>query len=377
MLALGSGGLVPYLCVTRVEPLMSKVYNFSAGPAILPKEAIDEAIEGLKEYKDTGLSVVEISHRSKAWEDQMEEAEALVRELYNVNDDYHVLFLQGGASTQFGMIPMNVLRQDETAAYLDTGSWSSKAIKDAKLYGKINVVASSKNSNYNYIPKDYTVDGSSAYFHITTNNTIFGTEIHNIPEVDVPIVADMSSDIFSRPLDMTPFSIIYAGAQKNMGPAGATLVIIRKDMIERAGRELPAMLNYKNHAEKDSMYNTPPVFSIYLSYLTLKWLKNQGGLSAIHKKNMEKANLLYDEVSRNPLFEATAAKEDRSLMNATFVTKEASDEARFAEYAEKNGIYGLEGHRSVGGFRASMYNAMDKSTVEHLVELMQEFEKKN
>jgi phosphoserine aminotransferase len=352
------------------------IHNFSAGPAILPKEAINEAIEGLKNFKNTGMSVVEISHRSKAWEETMADAEAIVRELFNVPDTYAVMFLQGGASTQFAQVPMNLLPQDGSAAYLDTGSWSSKAIKEAKLYGNVNVVASSKDKNYNYIPKSFEVDSSNAYFHITTNNTIFGTQIHNIPNVSVPIVADMSSDVFSRPIEIEKYGLIYAGAQKNMGPAGTTLVIVRKDLLNSANRTMPVIFNYATHAENGSMYNTPPVFAIYLSYLTLKWVKNQGGLVEMERRNKEKAEILYNEIDNNPLFEGTTEKEDRSLMNATFVCKNEEHSADFLKFAQEKGCDGLKGHRSVGGFRASIYNALPKESIEHLVSVMKEFANK-
>jgi len=352
------------------------IHNFSAGPAILPKEAIDEAIEGLRNFKNTGMSVVEISHRSKAWEETMADAEAIVRELFNIPDSYAVMFLQGGASTQFAQVPMNLLPENGSAAYLETGVWSTKAIKEAKLYGNVNVVASSKDKNFNYIPKGFTVDNSEKYLHITTNNTIFGTQIQDIPNVEIPIVADMSSDVFSRPIDIEKYGLIYAGAQKNMGPAGTTLVIVRKDLLDSAKRTMPVIFNYATHAENQSMYNTPPVFAIYLSYLTLKWVKNVGGLKEIERRNQEKAAFLYNEIDNNPLFEGTAAVEDRSLMNVTFVCKNEEHSSDFLKFAQEKGCDGLKGHRSVGGFRASIYNALPKSSVEHLVSVMQEFANK-
>lgn len=355
---------------------MTTIHNFSAGPAILPKEAIDEAIEGLKNFKNTGISVVEISHRSPQWEETMEDARNLIKELYGIGNEFEVLFLQGGASMQFTQIPQNLLPEGGKAAYLKTGVWAANAVKEAKFWGNVDVVASSEDKNYNYIPKDYSIPSDAAYFHITTNNTIYGTEMHSIPDSPVPIIADMSSDIFSFPVDMNKFGMIYAGAQKNMGPAGATLVIVRKDMLGKAGRNIPTMLDYRTHIDKESMYNTPPVFAIYLSYLTLKWLKKNGGVEGMQKLNQEKAALLYNEIDRNPLFEGTTAKEDRSLMNVTFVAKDKETEKKFESFAEELMCSGLKGHRSVGGFRASLYNALPKSSVEHLVQVMQDFEKK-
>lgn len=355
---------------------MTQIHNFSAGPAVLPQEAIDEAIEGLKNFKGTGLSVVTISHRSPQWEETMEDAENLIRELYGVGNEFAVLFLQGGASMQFTQIPQNLLPEGGKAAYLKTGVWAANAVKEAKFWGNVDVVASSEDKNYNYIPKNYTIPSDAAYFHITTNNTIYGTEMHSMPDSPIPVIADMSSDIFSYPVDMDKFGMIYAGAQKNMGPAGATLVIVRKDLLGKAGRNIPTMLDYRTHIDKGSMYNTPPVFAIYLSYLTLKWLKGQGGVEGIQKMNQEKATLLYNEIDRNPLFEGTTAKEDRSLMNVTFVAKDKETEKKFESFAEELMCSGLKGHRSVGGFRASLYNALPKSSVEHLVNVMQEFERK-
>jgi phosphoserine aminotransferase len=352
---------------------MTKVHNFYAGPAILPQEAIDEAIEGLKNFKGTNLSVVEISHRTPEWEQTMADAEALVRELFNVSDEYAVLFLQGGASMQFCMIPQNFLPEGGEAAYLNTGTWASNAIKEAKYFGNVNVVASSEDKNFSYIPKNYTIPTDAAYFHITTNNTIFGTQLHEMPKSPVPLVADMSSDIFSRPIDVNQFDLIYAGAQKNMGPAGTTLVIVKKDWVGKSGRKIPTMLNYKTHIDKESMFNTPPVFAIYLSYLTLKWLKNNGGVTAMQKKNQEKAAILYKEIDENPLFIGTTSVEDRSLMNVNFVMKDPSMEKDFLRYAEERHIVGLPGHRSIGGFRASIYNAMPVESVEFLVQTMHEF----
>lgn len=354
---------------------MSKIHNFSAGPGILPKEAIEEAISGLQNFKNMDLSVVEISHRSKEWEETMEQSEALIRELFGLNDNYAVMFLQGGASSQFFMIPMNYLAEDGKAAYLKTGTWASNATKEAKLFGNVEIVASSEDRNYCYIPKVYNIPTDASYFHITTNNTIFGTQLQEIPKSPIPIFADMSSDIFSKVVDPNQFDLIYAGAQKNMGPAGSTLVIVKKEWLHKTVRKVPTMLNYKTHFEKGSMYNTPPVFAIYLSYLTLKWLKNLGGVSEIQKRNEAKAALLYAEIDRNPLFKGTTAVEDRSKMNVTFVCPEVETEKRFSEMAIKNHISGIDGHRSVGGFRASLYNALPIESVQALVSLMQDFEK--
>jgi phosphoserine aminotransferase len=355
---------------------MTKIYNFYAGPAILPQEAIDEAVEGLKNFKGMGLSVVEISHRTPEWESTMAEAEALVRELLGVSDAYAVLFLQGGASMQFCQVPYNLLPVNGKAAYLKTGTWASNAIKEASIIGNVEIVASSEDKNFSYIPKNYTIPSDAAYFHITTNNTIFGTQMHHIPDSPVPIVADMSSDIFSRPIDVNKYDLIYAGAQKNMGPAGATLVIIKKDILGKSGRKLPTMLDYNTHIKGESMFNTPPVFAIYLSYLTLKWVKKMGGVEAMQKRNEEKGKVLYGEIDRNTLFQGTTAIEDRSLMNPTFVMTKPELEKEFLKFSEANNIVGIKGHRSVGGFRTSTYNALSLDSVNHLVNVMQEFEKK-
>jgi phosphoserine aminotransferase len=331
----------------------------------------------MRNFKGTGLSVVEISHRSPQWEETMAEAEALIRELLGVSDEYAVLFLQGGASMQFTQIPFNLLPEGGTAAYLKTGTWSSNAIKEAKYFGNVHVVASSEDKNFSYIPKGYEIPSDAAYFHITTNNTIFGTQMQQIPDSPVPLIADMSSDIFSKPVDVNKYDLIYAGAQKNMGPAGVTLVIVKKSIVGKSGRKIPTMLDYKTHIDKESMFNTPPVFAIYLSYLTLKWVKKMGGVAGMQKINEEKAKVLYDEIDRNPLFTGTTAVEDRSLMNPTFVMTKPEMEAEFLKVAEEAGLSGIQGHRSVGGFRTSLYNAMPKSSVEYLVGIMQEFAKKH
>lgn len=352
-----------------------KKINFFAGPAILAQEVIEEASKSALSFGDMGLSILEISHRSKEFSAVMEEAEALVRELLNVSDDFAVLFLTGGASSQFYFTAMNFLNEGETAGYLDTGTWSTKAIKEAKVFGNLEVVASSKDKNYNYIPKGYAIPEGMKYLHLTSNNTIFGTELFDLPETDLPIIADMSSNIFSRPINVEDYACIYAGAQKNLGPAGVTLVIVRKDMVGKVDRALPTMLNYQTHIDKGSTFNTPPAYPIYVSMLTLRWLKAQGGLAAMEKINIEKANLLYNEIDRNPLFYGTAEKEDRSRMNVCFkLHNEDLMDAFLAKCDEANCV-GVKGHRSVGGFRASIYNAMPISGVQTLVDVMQAFEK--
>ncbi len=355
---------------------MSKVHNFSAGPAILPQQAIDQSIEALKDFAGTGLSLITVSHRGKEFVAVMEEAVANAKELLGVPEGYSVLFLQGGASMQFYMVALNLLAEGKTAAYLNTGTWASNAIKEAKLVGNVNVVASSEDKNFNYIPKGYTVPSDSAYFHITTNNTIFGTEIHEDYDVDCPLVADMSSDIYSRPVDVSKYDLIYAGAQKNIGPAGTTLVIVKDEILGKSGRALPTMLNYETHIKKESMFNTPPVFPIFVVNETFKWLKGIGGVNEMYKLNKAKAELLYNEIDNNSLFVGTAAKEDRSIMNVTFVLENDSLQNDFLEYCKNANISGIKGHRSVGGFRASMYNALDINSVQALVDVMKEFESK-
>ncbi|HNR28458.1 MAG TPA: 3-phosphoserine/phosphohydroxythreonine transaminase [Bacteroidales bacterium] len=354
---------------------MKTTHNFNAGPCVLPKEAVQAGIEALKDFNNSGMSVIEISHRSKDWEAVMNECRALWKELLHIPDNYEVLFLGGGASLQFCMVPMNLL--EKKAAYLDTGVWAKKALKEAKAFGEVVNVASSAESNYNFVPKKYTIPADADYFHITTNNTIYGTEIHTDLDSPVLLVADMSSDIMSRPVDVSKYGLIYGGAQKNVGPAGVTFVIIRKDILGKVSRHLPSMLDYRIHIEGESMYNTPPVFSIFIMTRTLKWLKNLGGLKAIQKINREKADLLYSEIDRNSLFRGTAAKEDRSLMNICFVMAEGHEslEAEFLDFAKSRGMVGIKGHRSVGGFRASVYNACPKESVQALVDCMREFEK--
>lgn len=350
-----------------------KTYNFYAGPAILAEEVKKQAAQAALEYEDTGLSLMEMSHRSAEVTAIMEEAVALTKELLNIPEGYHVLFLQGGASLQFYMSALNLLDSGKTAAYVDTGAWSKKAIKEAKRCGGVEVVASSSDENYNYIPKNIDVPANAQYVHITTNNTIFGTQFQQVPDFDVPVVADMSSDIFSRPIDVSQYDVIYAGAQKNMGTAGATLVIVREGALGKVSRELPSMLDYRLFIEKDSLYNTGPVFPIYVSLLTLRWIKKNGGVSGMMLRNEEKANLLYEAIDNHPLFYGTAAKEDRSKMNVCFLLHETSRSAEFLTACADAGIVGVKGHRSVGGFRASIYNAMDLSGVRQLVRVMEEF----
>lgn len=350
-----------------------KKHNYSAGPCILPQEVFEKSAQAILNYNYSGLSILEISHRSKDFIAIMEEARALVLELLNLKGKgYQVLFLSGGASLEFLMVPYNLMKVNGKAAYLDSGTWASGAIKEAKNFGETLVVASSKTANYNFIPKDFTIPTDVDYFHCTSNNTIFGTQMQSFPKTKIPLVCDMSSDIFSRVIDFSQFDLIYAGAQKNLGPAGTTLVVIKEVILGKTGRTIPNMLDYQQHIAKESMYNTPPVFPIYASLLTLQWLKNQGGIAAIEKINNQKASLLYNEIDNNPLFEGTAVKEDRSKMNATFVLKDASHQEQFDKLWKEAGISGLTGHRSVGGYRASMYNALPLESVQVLVSVMQE-----
>lgn len=352
-----------------------KIHNFSAGPSILPQEVFQKSAEAILDYNKSGLSILEISHRSDAFVEIIETARKLVLELLDLtNKGYEVLFLQGGASMQFLMVPYNLMLENGKAAYLDTGAWSSGAIKEARAFGSTEVVASSKSENYSFIPKSYKVPNTASYFHCTSNNTIFGTQMNSFPQLEIPLVCDMSSDIFSRDIDYSQFDLIYAGAQKNSGPAGSTLVIIKQEILGNSAREIPSILDYKQHIAKESMYNTPPVFAIYASLLTLQWLKSKGGVAEISKLNDEKAKLLYAEIDRNSLFCGTARTEDRSKMNVTFVLKDESQSAAFEKLCENSGISGLKGHRSVGGFRASIYNAMPIESVAILVDVMIDFE---
>ncbi len=351
-------------------------HNFGAGPCILPKEVFEEASRAVIDFNGTGLSILEISHRSKEFEEVVIETEKLVRELLEVPAGYSILFLQGGASQQFAMVPMNLLPENGKASYLDTGVWATKAAKEAKKVGQVEIVASSSDKNYNYIPKDFVVPSDAAYFHYTSNNTIYGTEVFEKPSTSVTTVVDMSSDILSRTINVSEFGLIYAGAQKNMGPAGVTLVIIKDDLFAKSGRTIPTIFDYEAHAKAGSMYNTPPVFSIYVSMLNLRWLKAKGGISVIEQENIIKARTLYDEIDRNPFFKGTAAVEDRSRMNVTFVMDTPELEAEFLALAKERNLIGIKGHRSVGGFRASIYNALSISSINALVDTMREFEEK-
>jgi phosphoserine aminotransferase len=350
-----------------------KKHNFSAGPCILPQEVLQQASQAVINFNNSNLSLIEISHRSKDFVAVMDKAIALVKELLNLPEGYSVLFLQGGASTQFLMTALNLLKTDGKAAYINTGAWSDKAIKEAKKLGDINVIASSDDKNFSYIPKGYTVPTDVDYLHFTSNNTIFGTQFQEFPAVkgDSLLVCDMSSDIFSRQFDASKFDLIYAGAQKNMGPAGATLVIVKDEILNKTGREIPTMLDYTTHIKKESMFNTPPVFPIYVSMLTLEWLKKNGGVEWIEKVNNAKAELLYTEIDRNPYFKGAAAVEDRSKMNVTFVLTDKSKQDPFDKLWNDAGINGLKGHRSVGGYRASIYNALPLESVQVLVDAMQ------
>ncbi|MEN9336006.1 MAG: hypothetical protein RLZZ500_993 [Bacteroidota bacterium] len=353
-----------------------KKHNYSAGPCILPQEVFEQSAQAILDFNQSGLSILEISHRSKDFIAVMEEARSLVLELLGLEGKgYQVLFLQGGASMEFLRVPYNYMKIDGKAAYLDTGTWAANAIKEAQLFGETVIVGSSKASNYNYIPKDYTIPTDVDYFHCTSNNTIFGTQIQSFPKTEVPMICDMSSDIFSRSLDFSQFALIYAGAQKNMGPAGTTLVVIKEEYLGKTGRTLPSMMDYQKQIKAESMYNTPAVFPVYASLLTLQWLKKQGGIAGIEKINAAKAALLYQEIDRNPLFEGAAAVEDRSMMNATFLLKDAAHTEKFDALWKAAGISGLNGHRSVGGYRASMYNALPLESVQVLVNAMQELER--
>jgi phosphoserine aminotransferase len=352
-------------------------HNFGAGPGILPQEVLKQASGAVIDFNGTGLSLLEISHRSKEFEAVLDEAVALVKELFAVPEGYSVLFLQGGASTQFAMAPYNLLPSTGKAAYLETGVWANKALKEAKFFGEVEIIASSKADNFTYIPKDYTIPADAAYFHITSNNTIYGTQLQEFPKSPVPLVCDMSSDIFSRKINVADFGLIYAGAQKNMGPAGVTLVIVKDEILGKVDRKIPAMFNYQVQIEGGSMYNTPPCFAIYVSMLTLRWLKAKGGVEVIEQENITKARVLYDEIERNPLFKPVCAVEDRSNMNVTFVMENAELEKPFLKLCDERGIVGIKGHRSVGGFRASIYNALPITSIYALIDVMQEFAEGN
>ena len=358
---------------------MKKAYNFNAGPCVLPKEVIESTIEAIRNFDNTGIGLLEISHRTPGWERIMAETEQLWRDLLDIPQEYAVIFLGGGASTQFFEVPANFL--NKKAAYLQTGVWAKKAIKEAKFYGEVEVVASSEDKTYSYIPKNYTIPADADYFHITTNNTIYGTEIREDIDSPVTLIADMSSDIMSRKVDVRKYGMIYGGAQKNVGPAGVTFVIVRKDLLGKVNRPLQTMVDYRTHIgaepKNNSMFNTPPVSAIFVMHETLKWLKNLGGVEVMNKINKQKSKLLYDEIDRNSLFVGTAAKEDRSIMNHCWVMAPGKEHLQdeFMAFAKERGMVGIKGHRSVGGFRASLYNACPVEAVEALVACMQDFEK--
>ena len=354
-----------------------KKYNFNAGPCVLPRPAVEASIDAIRNFDNTGIGLLEISHRTPGWEKVMKECVELWRELLNIPDNYKVLFVGGGASTQFFTIPANLM--NKKAAYLQTGVWAKKAMNEAKFYGDVEIVASSEDKNYSYIPKNYNIPTDADYFHITTNNTIYGTELKEDIDSPITLVADMSSDIMSRPVDISKYGIIYGGAQKNVGPAGVAFVIVREDILGKVGRPIPSIVDYRSHIKGGSMFNTPPVFSIYVMYETLKWLKAMGGIDKMHEINIDKAQRLYDEIDRNKMFVGTAAKEDRSIMNVCFVMKEEfkDKEADFLKFAAEQGMVGIKGHRSVGGFRTSIYNSCPVEAVDALVKCMQDFEKQN
>ena len=350
-----------------------KKHNFSAGPSILAPEVFQKASQALLDFEGTGLSVIEVSHSSPEFVRVIERARALALEIAGLDDSYTTLFLQGGASMQFLMVPYNLL--ETKAAYIDTGTWANKAQKEAALFGNTEVIASSKADGYKYIPKNVTVPTDANYLHITTNNTIYGTEFHSLPQTDIPLVADMSSDIFSRPLDYKQFSLIYAGSQKNLGASGSTLVIVKKDILGKVSRKLPSMMDYQLHIKNDSMFNTPSTFAVYVNLLVLEWIQAQGGLQALGKRNQAKADLLYGEIDRNPLVVGYANKEDRSLMNVVFNLTDESTKERFDTLCKEANISGIKGHRSVGGYRASIYNALPLESVQVLVDVLKEFER--
>ena len=354
-----------------------KKHNFSAGPSILPDVAYQNAAKAILDFNGTGLSILSISHRTKDFEDVLDSAQSLMRELLNIPENYHIYFVGGGASTQFFHIPANFL--GKKAGYVNTGVWTKKAIKEAKFYGEVEVIATSEDRNFCYIPKGFEIPSDLDYLYICTNNTIHGTEYFEDLDSPVPVIADMSSDILARPIDVSKYAVIYGGAQKNLAPAGVSFVIIRDDMLKKVVRPLPTMMNVNTHVENNSMFNTPPVFPIYVMNETLKWIKDMGGLEAMYKRNVEKAKVLYDEIERNSLFRPTVDEGDRSLMNVTFVMAEGKEDLapEFLKFATERGMVGIKGHRLVGGFRASIYNALPKESVEALVACMQEFEALN
>jgi len=356
---------------------MSTIHNFGAGPGILPKTVFEQASQAVLNFNNSGLSILEISHRSKDFVAVVDKAVALVKELLEVPEGYSVVFLQGGASTQFMQVPYNLMKEGGKAAYLKTGVWAAKAEKEARLFGQTIVVASAEDKNYTYIPEGFEIPADADYFHCTSNNTIYGTQMKSFPTSPIPMVCDMSSDIFSKPVDVSKFSLIYAGAQKNMGPAGATLVIVKDSVLGQSGRTLPSMVDYAVHIKENSLYNTPPVFAIYVCMLTLEWVKAQGGVAAMGERNKAKAELLYGELDRNPMFVPTVVPEYRSEMNVNFLLAKPELESDWDALCKEAGLHGLKGHRSVGGYRASMYNALPIESVQVLVETMREFERRN
>ncbi len=359
-----------------IQSAKSVIHNFGAGPSILPKEVFEKASQAILDFNHTGLSILEIGHRTALFQEVMDEVRALVKELMDLNNDHEVLFLHGGATTQFMQVPMNLLDENEMAAYADTGVWSSKAIKEAKLFGHADIVCSGKDTGYRSLPKNFSVTPTSKYLHFTTNNTIYGTQWHDLSifyNSGVPLVADMSSDVLSRVIDFNKFDLIYAGAQKNAGAAGANLVVINKNILGKVKRTIPTILDYRNHIEAGSLLNTPPVFAIYVCLLTLQWLKNQGGVQAIEKINEAKAKLFYNTLDSLPVFKGPVAKEDRSKMNAVFIIENSSNEKEFLDLCKNEGMIGVKGHRQSGGFRVSMYNALPLESVKALTDLMKEF----
>ncbi|ATA68731.1 phosphoserine transaminase [Capnocytophaga cynodegmi] len=351
-----------------------KKHNFSAGPSILPQAVFEKASKAVLNFEDSGLSILEISHRSKEFLNVIEKARALALEIAGLDDSYEVLFLHGGASTQFLSVPYNLL--EKKAAYIDTGTWSNKALKEAQLFGNVEIIASSKADGYKYIPKNFSIPSDADYLHVTTNNTIYGTQFHHIPETNIPLVADMSSDIFSRDIDYSKFSLIYAGSQKNLGASGSTMVLVKKAILGKVSRKIPSILDYQNQIKNESMFNTPTTFSIYVNLLVLQWIQEKGGVKALEKLNKDKAELLYNEIDRNPLVEGYATKEDRSLMNVSFFLKDQSMQQKFDTLWQNADISGLKGHRNLGGYRASIYNAMPIESVQVLVDVLKELEKK-
>ena len=375
-------GIPPQFCFfassknLNVKTATAMIHNFNAGPSVLPREVFEQASQAVIDFNNTGLSILEIGHRTTLFEPIMSEARTLVKELMGLDDDHEVLFLHGGATTQFFQIPMNILRSDATAAYTETDIWGTKGIKEAKLYGNVDVVCSSKAENYNWLPKAWDVKSGTAYLHLTTNNTIYGTQWQDMElfySKNVPLVADMSSDILSRQMDFNKFDIIYAGAQKNIGAAGVNVVIVNKNILGKVDRAIPSMMDYRNHIEHGSMLNTPPVFAVYVCMLTLRWLKNNGGIAAIEKINNKKAKLIYETIDNSSIYKGTVAKEDRSKMNAVFILKDPVLEKEFAELCKQEGMIGVKGHRSVGGFRVSMYNALSLESVIAITDLMKDF----